>query len=314
MWDKLEKDFTVKNMPAFSRFSGTSYEGDERSNRRNNRQPQNNDSAKSTGLVIIGAGLVVIAAIVYLGYRFLILPAMIKTETPVVEQKTSAPTVQEPATTTVDTIAAPESQAEAVATSTETVTPEPENTIVLPEASDADNDGLSDSAELFLGTNPQAADSDNDSYNDKQEILGGYDPSGEGKLIDNRKLGLYKPTDASFALIYPSAWEVNAANPGSILFSAPDQSFIQFAYEDLEEDYIDILAWYRTQFSDTSDLTAERLVDSNFGPGIVSADGQIVYYLGADGRRVYVLSYIKSGETAPYLEIFKMMSLMVMKM
>lgn len=312
MWSKLEKDFTVKNMPSFSRFSATSYEGSVNSKNAAAKKTETHEKAKSTGLIIIGSGVVVVGVIFFLAYRFLILPAMEGSNTASLPTPVAPPVVSEVVTPT-DVIVSETPVAEAVPTSTEELIEEIVEPVMMPVPADADGDGLSDAAEIYLGTNPQAADSDGDGYDDLSELLSGYDPTGPGKLTENRKLALYAPVEGSFALLYPNTWEVNSVSPDATLFSAPDDSFIQISHEDTEMQYEDILSWYETQFSDLSTLTVDRFVDSNFGPGIVSADGYIAYFLGEGGQRVYVLSYIRSGETAPYLEIFRMMASTLMK-
>ncbi len=305
---RLRKDFVVKNMPAFTSFSGASYDlpGQKKPVAGAQSKESNSPSHKSVGLIIIGSGILVVLIIFYLAYRFLILPAMNdKTNAGVKE----APKVEEPVAIAPEVIAIPTTTELVVVPVEEPASSTPEITVelVLPLVADADNEGLSDAAEIFLGTNPQAADTDNDTYSDKQEILGGYNPVGAGKLSDNRNLALYADPNGSFAVVYPQDWNVNVAGQNSTLFSAPDNSFIQISYEDSEQNQADILTWYRGQFSDIESLDEKRFVESSFGAGIMSADGQIAYFLDADRRHVFVLSYIKAGDSAAYLDIFKMM-------
>lgn len=317
---RLQQDFVVKNMPAFTSFSGASYEhaatpSGSVPKPSLNSAPAGKIDHKSAGIIIIGVGLLIVVALFYLAYRFVIKPAMNNSglkQSPSVEQVVT-PVVNEPvvpelvATATALTVVPVEAESSST-------TPEVVPDLILPVIADADNDGLSDVAEVFLGTNPQLADTDNDNYSDKQEILAGYNPAGAGKLNDNGNLALFSDNQGVFAVIYPAAWEVNVANPKATLFSAPDQSFIQIAFEDAEQNYPDIITWYKSQFSDVDTLSQERLIESSFGPGILSADQQIAYFLDTDGRRVFVVSYIKSGETAPYLEIFKMMVASLMRL
>jgi len=102
----------------------------------------------------------------------------------------------------------PPVQTETEKTSLETVTPEPpDETAVVPERLDSDQDGLTDEEEAALGTNannidsdqdgltdreevkvyqtdPLNSDTDGDGYKDGEEIAGGYNPKGQGKLLE----------------------------------------------------------------------------------------------------------------------------------
>lgn len=314
--EQLQKDFIVKNMPSFSSFSGTNYNLAGKASEKEIKIKGKPENAKSTGLVIIGAGLVAVLAIFFLAYRFLIVPAM-KSKTAAVSPtassapasvETASPTPPETGTSVVMPVIEATTTASSTASSSQPVVK-----LNLPTVADTDQDGLSDAAENFLGTNPKLADTDGDGYSDEQEILSGYNPNGAGKLSDSHNFSLYIHPDKLFAAIYPYSWEVSAPTASSTLFSAPDQSFIQISYEDSDQDNTDILAWYRSQFPEDTSLGADRLIESNLGPGVLSADNQIAYFLDSDRKHVFVVSYIKSGDTAPYLEIFKMIASTLMR-
>tara|TARA_Y100000031_G_scaffold140176_1_gene167629 strand:- start:139 stop:1047 length:909 start_codon:yes stop_codon:yes gene_type:complete len=49
---------------------------------------------------------------------------------------------------------------------------------------DGDGDGLTDTAELFYGTDPTNPDSDGDGYSDGDEVSGGFNPLGSGSLFN----------------------------------------------------------------------------------------------------------------------------------
>jgi len=202
MWSKLEKDFTVKNMPAFSRFSATSYGAAEGSKQTSAHSSETHQKAKSTGIIIISSGIVVVGVIFFLAYRFLILPAMEGSNQTIIQEPIKTPVADE-VVTPIDLIVPKAPVVEAVATSSvEEIIEEPAPEIILPVMADADVDGLSDAAELYLGLNPQAADSDGDGFDDRTELLSGYDPTGPGKLSENRKLSLYAPAEQTFALLW----------------------------------------------------------------------------------------------------------------
>lgn len=318
---RLQEDFVVKNMPAFTSLSATSYtdetetQGNRGQQTAKSSEGEKKVSPKSMGIIIMASGVVVIALIIYLAYRFLIAPAMLSPVNDVsidnVPQNNTSSAEQsgvsvEPVEEEDDLNASSNTDINQVDNTT--VEPvEAEDDLVLPIVLDSDGDGLSDAAEIFLGTNAQIADTDNDGYSDFEEVTSGYNPNGAGKLEENSNLALFSSVNSGFALIYPRDWSVNIVSTDSTLFSAPDASFIQVSREDSGQINSDIISWYQEKFMDVDILTKDRFIDSTFGPGIVSADQQIAYFLAADKRTIYVVSYIKSGESAAYLEIFKMM-------
>ena len=317
---RLQEDFVVKNMPPLTSLSATSYDDDseapagEHFQGAKSAKSDKKVSPKSMGMIIIGSGVVVIALIIYLAYRFLIAPAMTTSvnDAPVNDALDNSPTVivqpgivVEPV---IDNSTASSSEDGTLIDNTPPEVVVEEDNLVLPRVLDSDSDGLSDAAELFLGTNAQIVDTDNDGYSDFEEVTSGYNPNGAGKLEEDNNLALFSNSDSGFAVTYPHDWTVDMVSTSSTLFSAPDSSFVQVSKEDSEQINTDIVSWYQEKFMDVDTLTQDRFLESNFGPGIVSADQQIVYFLGPDQQTIYVVSYIKSGETTPYMEIFKMMA------
>jgi hypothetical protein len=319
---RLQEDFVVKNMPSFSSLSATSYSGEESASLNKNHKSlikitkNKTYSPKLVGLIIIGIGVLVICVLFYLAYRFLIVPSMappVTSEEPVNNQSNQVEIVAQTASVVEPLI----SNDTEIASSVVDIIPaevvseeilEEKDNLVLPVIVDSDNDGLSDAAEIFLGSNIQLNDTDNDSYSDFEEINSGYNPNGAGKLEENNNLALFSSITSGFALIYPHDWGIDIVSSDSTLFSAPNSSFIQVSREDSGQINTDIISWYQEQFSDTDTLSQDRFMESNFGPGIISADGQIIYFLGSDKRNVYVISYIKSDDFFPYIEIFRMMA------
>ncbi|HNU81310.1 MAG TPA: thrombospondin type 3 repeat-containing protein [bacterium] len=319
--ERLQKDFIVRNMPALTSLSGASY-GDKEEKGVNHRQAGDNggkpkdNKHQSTGIIIISAGLIVAAGLFYAAYHFLILPAMrpsVAVNTAPVAEVTESSVAEEEEKAQTATIVPETMVAPVVEELVNSVEPDSQdsNIVSLPIVVDSDNDGLSDVSEVFLGTNPQLADSDSDSYPDKQEIIAGYNPLGGGKLSDNG-FSIYVDPNGFFVDVYPQNWTVNIVNQNSVLFAAPDQSFIQIAREESDQPYDNILAWYSSQFSDASTLDVSRFLEGNMGIGIISADQQIVYFLDRDRSHIFVVSYIKSTESMPYLEIFKTMAAVLM--
>ncbi len=168
-------------------------------------QPIKMNNAKLTGLAIIGGGVVfLIGASVLIYIYFLRAPAVtVKTEQTVVEQSqpeeeslidqnaaetasSAVATSTEPATLPLDN---------SLATTTASTTPETAEqdiTLGLKPGQDSDNDGLTDSEEVLLGTSTLTPDSDGDGYLDGAELLNLYDPASIGKLTANPNLALYE--------------------------------------------------------------------------------------------------------------------------
>lgn len=316
---RLSKDFVVKNMPALSSLSGASYVEENKTETKSLGLQQSLDSGdkhRKTGLMIVSGGIIFIFIIFYLAYRFLISPSLDETNNEINNIASSSAkedlivSDDQDKDIIVEPIVIEEEQ---VAIVEDEERDQVNDAIFLPEIIDTDGDGLSDESEAFLGSDPQNADTDGDGYSDKQEILNGYNPIGLGFLSENLNLSLFANTDEHYALIYPRAWSSNIISEKSVLFSAPDQDFVQLSYEDNEIVYSSIIDWYQEQFAEVDTLSEDRLLTSSFGPGIRSADNQFVYFLSDNGSRVFVLSYIPAGETMPYLEIFKMMVSTFMK-
>lgn len=316
---RLQEDFVVKNMPPIDSLSAASYDDAKTSDNRHFQIIKSTDdhkkfSPKSVGMIIIISGIVVIALIIYLAYHFLIAPAMTSPVDNIVSNDNiSTEVIQpeiivEPVTKEENNLIASSSEEVVLIDNTPIEVVVEESNLVLPRVLDSDGDGLSDAAELFLGTNAQIIDTDNDGYSDFEEVTSAYNPNGSGKLEENNNLALFSNSESGFAIIYPRDWMVDIISADSTLFSAPDSSFVQVSREDSGQINTDIVSWYQEKFMDVDVLTQDRFIESNFGPGIVSADQQIVYFLASDKKSIYVVSYIKSGEGIPYMEIFKMMA------
>lgn len=148
----------------------------------------------ATRLVLIILGIVVVAALLVVGGRFLYAryfqsDAMMP-ESPDTVRTPGAPAVvnQQPAVTE-PTPTAP------VAPTTVSDLPQDTDGDGLsddderlagtdPQSADSDLDGLFDREEILIyRTNPLNADSDNDGYKDGEEVKNGYNPNGPGKIF-----------------------------------------------------------------------------------------------------------------------------------
>lgn len=316
--DKVSKDFVVKNMPPISSFSAASYSAEKQDNNTHLTKDNIDQPSKHhrTGLFIVLGGILVIIVLFFLAYKFLILPSLnqsqevvVTSEKTVAQQSDNNDNEVKIETEEIDTkIIVDETIIEPVVENEDDLTTEQEpTTLNVPLLIDSDQDGLSDMAEYYLGTDPNNVDSDNDTYSDKDEILNSYNPLGLGLLSENTNISLFANNQQNYALVYPSAWEVDVINTNSVLFAAPDQDFIQISYEDSGGIYTSILDWYQEQFAEVDVLTEDRLLVTDFGVGALSADEKFVYFLDQNGTGVLVMSYIPAGELLPYKEIFQMM-------
>lgn len=326
---RLGKDFVVKNMPALSSLSGANYAEEETRQINSTESVIREESANShrkIGIIIIGAGLVFIVVAFYLVYRFLISPALnpnankdlniiaTGSDQIIIEEKeNNKEDIVEPIPDNGEVIIEDDLEEDI---DNEGNLDSEDKPLTLLAMLDSDGDGLSDATEDFLKTDPLNPDSDGDGYSDKEEILNGYNPSGSGTLSDNLNFSLYANNREAYAILYPRAWVLSIENDKSVLFSAPtpEAEMIQVSYEDTEIAYDSILDWYQNQFGVSDNLSADNLVMSSYGPGIRSADGKYVWFLGDEGMRVFVISYISAGDTMPYNDIFKMMTATFMRL
>jgi len=268
---------------------------------------------KVIGLVIISVGILVVGAIIYLGYVFLINPQnknkVAQNNTPNVEQSTENNTpITEVASVTTETVT-PAITPVASTTPVVVATSSPE--VVAPTSTvnvvDTDKDGLSDSEESLLGTDPTKTDSDGDGYLDKAELDGLYNPAGSGKLADNTNIAQYKNSNPAYSVLYPKLWRIQKlTGSNSVIFSSADDYIIEIIAE-TGTDKNGIVDWYNNQFPDTTISSAE-VITSASGEGVFNADASVFYLFDQAGKNIFTISYVPpSTGDLKYYNIFKMM-------
>lgn len=283
-------------------------------------QPIRANNAKTTGLLIIGGGVIfLILASVGVYYFLFKQPAVIVTEEPIV---TATPTASPAQSEVVQSTPAPGTLTEptpeptispadtSFATSTATSTPETVEqglTVGLTPALDSDNDGLTDTEEILLGTATSTPDTDGDGYLDGAEILNFYDPASTGKLTANPAIALYENKTFNYSVLYPSAWQASAnGGDDSMMFKSADNQFFQIivqpntAKQSLDE-------WYMDQLDVTTVNESDRLSGANW-QGLKSADGLTLYLMDANQKNIFTLAY-NPGESnlLSYINIFDLM-------
>lgn len=274
------------------------------------------------GLLIIGGGLLVIGAIAYFGYRFMIAPA-----TAPAEQSASIPADEASDLTPVPVAPAPVfsepldlvfvEPAEIELAPRATDEGEEEQGSNMPPAdlplADRDGDGLGDDEELLLGTDPDQADTDNDGYSDGAELASLYNPRGLGRLGEDEYLKIYRRgadvsgSRLSYNLLYPGIFAVSESESSqTVVFAGPDGSLIQVAQiENTEE--IGILSWYEANFPGSSPAY-NRIKTTATWDGLMGDDGLNFYLVDKARSEIIVLSFIPAtGNRLSYPNIFRLL-------
>ena len=302
---KVNEDLIVHNMPSQKSLSGNGFL--EKSGVSASFQvlaPHNN--FKKIGALIIIGGFIVIGALIYLSFTFIIKPAT--------KNSSSVAIVKQPLTNIATDTASVSDQSESINVSTATVavvSPSVDMSLsasstadnppldalngsttdqVLPLL-DSDNDGLYDEEEIALGTNPNLADSDVDGYPDKTELDGGYNPNGLNKLIDDLALLKYSNKAFNYDILYPKAWDLKEVSvDNTVIFTAPDDSIIQVSVQD-NPSKVNIMSWYSDAFSGAA-LTSDKLITNPTWDGVMSDDGLNYYLTDKKHQKIFIVSYL----------------------
>lgn len=325
LMSKVNQDMVVRNMPSVSRFNGSQINSSTSANRTDSNnlsvtsEPKHN--FKMVGLLIIVGGFILIAALVYVSYIYIIKP-QVKT-TPV--NQSIKQTEVAPVQTIAPDISSTTEISMASSTDVATITPNILDTASSSASStlnddmvrktvsnltpliDTDNDGLNDEEEAVLGTNPNAVDTNSNTYNDLAELNNGYDPAGKGKINTNVNLSKYTNKTIGYEMLYPKNWEIKSVNnDATITFTAPDNSIFQVSVQD-NSDHQTILGWYGSAFPDVTP-TYDKLKSNDNWEGIYGEDGLNFYLTDKKRDNIYVVSYIPAvdGRLA-YPNIFKLM-------
>lgn len=315
----LNQDLIVHNMPKTSKLSdpyssvhpssGRDREGQDPAS--SGKIVQSKSNFKIIGLIIIGSGLVVIGALFYLSYRFIIAPTAKQdkpsvgvveninnqaTGTPqdgsedvVTDLSTTTTVVIDLATTTVATTT------EVLATSTPSLFP------------DTDGDGLNDGEESLLGSSSTLTDTDSDGYSDFAEVISGYNPAGSGKIGNNENLLNYINKTFGYEVLYPKNWPIQSLNKdATVIFTAPDNSLIQISIQD-NPDKSGILSWYEESFPNVT-VSYDQVRSTYSWEGIMGENGLNFYLTDKNRKNIFVISYISATEgQVAYPDIFQLM-------
>ncbi len=322
--NKVDQDLIVHNMPNKSRLSGSSVAAITNQDFSGSNVKQHN--VKSIGAIIIVLGVILVGALVYLSYRFVIKPQAEKTPVAQVNKPASISQTTETELTdapivatssavdieTIDPISATTSQS--VATTSEVAINEedmPEEGLVeevlWTPILDTDGDGLTDDEESAMETNVSEIDTDKDGYLDLAEIKSGYNPLNTGRLNESTSLAIHNDMVSKFSILYPVSWIKQSLNSGyTLIISAPDNSLFQVSVQDNPRNQV-IADWYAETFSSETD-TYSSFKNGVGWEGISSKDGLDFYLTDIEKNNIYVISYIPVISTRlAYLNIYQMM-------
>lgn len=315
--DEVVHDFITHNMPAPHRFSGQTFSSAENKSDRA-IIVTGPESHHKIGILIIIGGLILIIALVYLGYSYFIKP-MINEPAPVVNtnQDNSQKNTSDVATKTIENILPVESIATdtpiiattttEVATSSEQMFPEETPVVSMPtiiSTVDSDADGLTDNEEKVAGTDPNKADTDNDGYLDLSELKSGYDPLVPTvKASENSKM-LNSKIDDKTVVIYPNSWEVTKSDINStVIFADSDKAFIQVTYQD-NTGKIRPSVWFAEQFPG---MLPGEVISGDYWEGFYSQDGLAAYVFNKNLSKVYSFSCSPLTADTSSVDVFRLM-------
>lgn len=329
MTEKVNSDLIVHNMPDRSRLDRTStpklVSGSQFI------PADNKNNFKAVGGLIIGLGIILVGALIYFSYRFIIksqtvpqAPINQQTETenlnPKVEANIATTTeniststeveVKEDNTNIIDLTGE-----ENASTTTSEIITSPTSSDFIDEGQaftaspilDSDSDGLNDSEEKVLGTNPNLDDSDGDGYSDLSELKNGYNPvSASQALYPNDFLTSYQSKVGKYQIYYPTSWSIKSINNDyTTIISTPDNSLLQISVQD-NVNIQSIMSWYETTFPGET-VTYDRLKNGDAWEGIFGTDGLNFYITDSKRENIYVISYIPSiSGRLVYPEIFQL--------
>lgn len=322
--NKVDQDLIVHNMPNRSRLGSAS--APTLSGQGSSGPGGQKNNVKSVGAIIIGLGIILVGALIYLSYRFIIKPQtennltnQTATQTPIV----SAPidnnvagteTATTSSTTPIEVVNPDGANNESEATSSEEIIddelmPEEgltEETLWTPIL-DVDGDGLTDDEEIAFQTNVTEIDTDKDGYLDLAEIKSGYNPLGAGRLEESASLTVYQDEVSKFSILYPASWPQQSLNNGyTIIISAPDNSLFQVSVQDNPRNQT-IADWYIETFSSEAE-GYDRFKNGSGWEGVMGKDGINFYLTDIKKENIYAISYIPVISTRlAYLNIYQMM-------
>ncbi|MDD4271586.1 MAG: hypothetical protein PHF50_02165 [Patescibacteria group bacterium] len=287
--------------------------------RRFRNQPVKEDSAKTTGFIIIISGVVFLLVASAVLYYFLFRkPSVTITQEPTLTEENSlteteanqAALSSDGLTATGTGMATLPIGNEGAATTTATTTTEtiPEETeLSLRVGADSDNDGLTNAEELIFNTVSTVADTDGDGYTDGSELINLYNPAGAGKLTASTSISLYENKTFNYDLLYPAIWQISInGGDDSLMFRTGDNQFVQIIVQpNVNKQTLD--EWYIEQIGVFTISETDRISGANW-QGLKTPDGLNVYLMDKKQNYIFSLTYNPGDQKVlEYFNIFQMM-------
>mgnify|MGYP000911706336 CR=1 FL=1 len=287
-------------------------------------QQNSGDNHFKAGLIIVFLGILTVLVLLYLGYRFMIMPiidnqnktvvisqpSIIEKENPDTENNAdilslkAATSTQLKETEEKELLIDTATTSQEVTSGEETTTPTSTEEVLSNPLVDSDGDGLYDQEESVVGSDPLLIDTDGDVYNDYEEVKNGYDPVGKDPLAGSQYFTSYDNNTFYYGFYLPSSWPVKSlAGDSTTIIDLPDSSLIQIsAQENVGEETI--LAWYNYAFPNDT-VTYDRLLKGKDWEGIKSANGQNIYLTDERRSEILIISYVSAdGRLPAYPNIF----------
>ena len=313
-----------------------------------------NDSAKSgkskvktTGLLIIGGGLILILALAYLSYHFIVKPVAQPTTSAVVAQPaaTETATTTTVAATTTNNITtsspvAPQISNELTVSSTilqlePGVSPKATSLLVNPQATssvatntgvmatssetvggtssklpplaDTDQDGINDLEEQAFGTSATSSDTNNNGYPDLTEIKNNYNPIGTGHLASDTALATFINSKLGYYILYLKNWPEAAVNNGDTVVFTAPDDSLIQISVQDNSRHVAISDWYQNLFPGTDSSQLTQKSTATWD-GVGPTGGTNFYLTDKSKQRIFVVSYIPAvSGHLVYPNVFRMM-------
>ncbi|MBD3281176.1 hypothetical protein GF391_00330 [Candidatus Uhrbacteria bacterium] len=185
-----------------------------------------------------------------------------------------------------------------------TMEDEQEPQVQLSPGVDSDNDGLTNSEELLLGSDPNVTDSDGDGFADGSEVENGYDPAApDTALAVSNNMKTEKIGTTVFAM--PAAWRRNSGPDGAVIVYTGTPANIEISTQNYTG-ASGLLTWLVNKKQGTSVTDYESGSNMN-GAEVVYSSDRLTAWLLMDNT-VYTLNYKANGAaTLDFLSIFEYM-------